>query len=741
MPCPVTHTPSIPSSHHLITSPPPQHDYYGGEDAASFHLKDMEAWAAAHQQPPPQPPSDASPPAPTVGPVPPTLRVKWPRTRWRNAEKDKQEQQQQQEGTAAAAVAAAQAWEWDPASPAEMATLPLLGPAHSTVRVLHVSSDAEAQQERGPQQATDEEEEQQEPWTLERLRARSREFQLDLCPLVLLAGGDAIDPLLSSGVASYLEFRTLQALFIATAGSGGSGGSDSSDDVAFHRVPCSKTDVFSSRLLPAKEKRQLMRFLQCAADWGFARQSGRAAARRNETELGQGRSLHRPQNKGVVNLDVDAFAGRPFRAFLREGAKVDAHLESVILYALALAPAPATEPALSTEAGLARVFAHLQGLGQYGQTAFLWPIFGAGDVTQAFCRTASVWGATFLLRRQPAQLCLATATAAATDADADGGGGRCLGITLPDKEDADAGSSRDDDDDVIACDHVVLGQAALPGCRPSGRRALRRLAFLDGPPPALRPGVTPPAAPALTATMTGGGGGGGPAYTCHCGGVIPAGVLPLPAGARAGATVHFYCVEPAARCAPDGVYLLHLAALVGEEEQQQQGQGSQERDAQALALMDAATAALLQGESGDNGSSSPPPRVLWSVTYEDPVLLPPPAGMAAAAANVHLVRKEAPEFYLQGALDQAKALFAAICPGEPFLPAEVPEGVLPFDFLRDRGEARDEDEEILDATLFLQRQRLQGAAAETTAAGPTDDGEQQEQHSAPAPAPGEGERA
>mmetsp|Transcript_27211 Transcript_27211/g.32181 ORF Transcript_27211/g.32181 Transcript_27211/m.32181 type:complete len:410 (+) Transcript_27211:1-1230(+) len=42
---------------------------------------------------------------------------------------------------------------------------------------------------------------------------------------------------------------------------------------------------------------------------------------------------------------------------------------------------------------------HLQSLGRYGGTAFLVPLYGAGELCQAFCRSAAVHGGTYLLRR------------------------------------------------------------------------------------------------------------------------------------------------------------------------------------------------------------------------------------------------------------------------------------------------------------------------------------------------------
>jgi RAB protein geranylgeranyltransferase component A len=38
-------------------------------------------------------------------------------------------------------------------------------------------------------------------------------------------------------------------------------------------------------------------------------------------------------------------------------------------------------------------------LGKYGDTAFLYPIYGIAEVVQSFCRMCAVWGGTYILRR------------------------------------------------------------------------------------------------------------------------------------------------------------------------------------------------------------------------------------------------------------------------------------------------------------------------------------------------------
>lgn len=202
----------------------------------------------------------------------------------------------------------------------------------------------------------------------------------------MLATGPAVDALVDSGVAKYLEFKDMQALYLASdrspagdrvrrpgerelrsasgpgagngsrgtsGGGGGGGGINSSQPSApgstvstaaattrlgLSRVPCSKADVFGTKLLSPLEKRRLMKFLLFASDWGLQR-AGEDVLARNEAGLGRGRSLRRPQNREAASGDfgADAYAGKPFAEFLKSCGLPD-RVRAMITHALALLP-------------------------------------------------------------------------------------------------------------------------------------------------------------------------------------------------------------------------------------------------------------------------------------------------------------------------------------------------------------------------------------------------------------------
>jgi RAB protein geranylgeranyltransferase component A len=93
--------------------------------------------------------------------------------------------------------------------------------------------------------------------TAARALSQSRKFMIDLDSRVLFSAGKAVNCLVNSGVANYLEFKSIEKLLYRSEG-----------DSKLYAVPCSKNEVFKDKLLGPLEKRNLTRFLQFAVDWG-----------------------------------------------------------------------------------------------------------------------------------------------------------------------------------------------------------------------------------------------------------------------------------------------------------------------------------------------------------------------------------------------------------------------------------------------------------------------------------------
>ncbi|KAM9348117.1 LOW QUALITY PROTEIN: rab proteins geranylgeranyltransferase component A 1 [Symphorus nematophorus] len=173
-----------------------------------------------------------------------------------------------------------------------------------------------------------------------------RRFNIDLVSKLMFSRGSLVDLLIKSNVSRYAEFKNVTRILTYRHGN-------------VEQVPCSRADVFASRQLSVVEKRKLMRFLTSCVE---------------ETE------------------EQRAYNGRPYLEFLREQQLGD-NLEHFLLHSIAMV----TED-MPTEEGLASTRHFLRCLGRYGNTPFLFPVYGLGEIPQCFCRMCAVFGGIYCLR-------------------------------------------------------------------------------------------------------------------------------------------------------------------------------------------------------------------------------------------------------------------------------------------------------------------------------------------------------
>ncbi|XP_053402003.1 rab proteins geranylgeranyltransferase component A 2-like isoform X2 [Mercenaria mercenaria] len=192
-------------------------------------------------------------------------------------------------------------------------------------------------------------EKSQNKWTIKRLKAEWRRFNLDLSPKVLYSVGDMVELLISSDIAKYCEFKTITQIVTMMNGN-------------LDKVPCSRADVFSSKKVSMLEKRMLMKFLQFCLQYE-----------------------DKPE-------EIGEFLEKPFTDFLAY-KKLTPTIKYYIQHSIAMA----TE-SMTTKEGLEKMKKFLRSLGRYGNTAFLWSLYGSGELPQSFCRMCAVFGGVYCLR-------------------------------------------------------------------------------------------------------------------------------------------------------------------------------------------------------------------------------------------------------------------------------------------------------------------------------------------------------
>ncbi|KAG1474814.1 hypothetical protein G6F56_000122 [Rhizopus delemar] len=186
--------------------------------------------------------------------------------------------------------------------------------------------------------------------TFDKLLKASRSYNIDTAPKLLNSREELVEVLIRSGVGRYLEFKSVDDLYIF--------------DKAIkklEKVPGSKEDVFTSKSISLIEKRKLMRFLTFAMEY-----------KNGDTE---------------VEEDI------PYSKFLEEKFKISGKLLEAIIYAIALVDQNA-----STKHGLDSTHKFVKSMGRFGRGSYLCALYGgAGEVAQAFCRVCAVYGGIYVL--------------------------------------------------------------------------------------------------------------------------------------------------------------------------------------------------------------------------------------------------------------------------------------------------------------------------------------------------------
>ncbi|XP_013779155.1 rab proteins geranylgeranyltransferase component A 2-like [Limulus polyphemus] len=187
-------------------------------------------------------------------------------------------------------------------------------------------------------------------WTLEDLHTQRRKFNLDLAPKLLLSKGPLVGLLISSNIARYAEFKCATRVLTYI-------------NNHLEQVPCSRADVFATKHVSVVEKRMLMKLLTFCLQF----------------------QKHPEEYRG--------FEGRPFVEFLKS-RKLTPSVVHYICYAIAM-----VDDSVPTLQGLTATQKFLESLGHYGNSPFLWPLYGCGELPQCFCRLCAVFGGIYYLKR------------------------------------------------------------------------------------------------------------------------------------------------------------------------------------------------------------------------------------------------------------------------------------------------------------------------------------------------------
>ncbi|CAM6059183.1 unnamed protein product [Sphagnum tenellum] len=189
-------------------------------------------------------------------------------------------------------------------------------------------------------------------------------------PKLAFCAGPLIDSLLRLQAEHHVKFTAVESSYIWR-------------DHVLAAVPASRAEIFQDRSLSLPDKRFLMRFFKLVTDYAES------------------------PNGTVAELSTSDLE-RPFVEILQR-QNLPPHIRDIILYAIALADqdqdqeqASDARRVLRAKEGFATLALYLASGSRFPTAPgpFLYPMYGQGDLTQAFCRCAAVCGALQILRMQ-----------------------------------------------------------------------------------------------------------------------------------------------------------------------------------------------------------------------------------------------------------------------------------------------------------------------------------------------------
>lgn len=182
----------------------------------------------------------------------------------------------------------------------------------------------------------------------------SKDFGIDLSPKILFAKSDLLSILVKSRVYQYLEFQSLSTFHTF-------------ENESFEKLTNTKQEIFTDNTLSLMTKRNLMKFIKFVLDW------------ENNVEIWQD------------------YANKTLAEFLVEKFK----LEKAQVYELIFSIGLCYNIDAKVPESLQRIRRYLSSFDVYGPFPVLYSKYGgSGEISQGFCRSAAVAGATYKLNEK-----------------------------------------------------------------------------------------------------------------------------------------------------------------------------------------------------------------------------------------------------------------------------------------------------------------------------------------------------
>lgn len=186
---------------------------------------------------------------------------------------------------------------------------------------------------------------------------RLSDYNVDLIPKLIMADGMLVKMLVFTQVHRYIELGQVEGSYVYMDGK-------------LAKVPASDSEALSSSLLGFMEKRRCHKFFSFTADW----------------------KADDPKSSKGVDLNTMTAAELFSKYSLSENTR------DFIGHAIALYRDEdyLNQPAVEM---VKRMQLYFQSILRYGKSPYIYPMYGLGELPQAFARLSAVYGGTYMLRK------------------------------------------------------------------------------------------------------------------------------------------------------------------------------------------------------------------------------------------------------------------------------------------------------------------------------------------------------
>jgi len=190
----------------------------------------------------------------------------------------------------------------------------------------------------------------------------SRDYNVDLIPKFITSCGTLVNILVKTDVTRYLEFKAVDGSFVVQG-----------DKV--YKVPSTASEAFKSPLMGIFEKKRCANFLEFVGDYD-----------EKDPKTHKGYNLRQMTAKQI------------FEAFSLKPDTID-----FLGHAMGLYPDDGylSQPALEC---VERIRLYGESVMRYGNSPYIYPLYGLGEMPQGFARLSAIYGGTYMLNKPVEQI-------------------------------------------------------------------------------------------------------------------------------------------------------------------------------------------------------------------------------------------------------------------------------------------------------------------------------------------------